>query len=242
MDFRPEALARREDAWDGHVRLTNPLPVRLVSAASALLVAGAIALLCLGTYTRRVHAEGRMLPADGLLRVEAPGAGVVTFQGAREGERVHTGQTLYEIDVDPASPDGQSQAAVLAQMERQSAMLDEQRVADARDAIARKTSLEDQLAIQTRQQAQIQQELAIQAPLLDLSRASWARVAQAFAQRLATNSVLQDGNIGYAQLLTTHAQFLQSAFTIDDRVVKLRSDLRVFDDETASRLLGVDKE
>lgn len=69
--IRSEVYAARTERL-GEVRVRLPavlrwLVVLLVAAAVSLLL-----LLCFGSYTRRVSVVGEIVPAAGLLRVEAP--------------------------------------------------------------------------------------------------------------------------------------------------------------------------
>ncbi len=58
---------------------------------------GLMAFLYFGHYTRRVSATGLLMPENGLLRVFAPGAGVVAERLVVEGAKVKKGQLLFVV-------------------------------------------------------------------------------------------------------------------------------------------------
>jgi membrane fusion protein len=71
--FRPEVVAARRDAWLGEARLVQPLSIRLVAGVCLFLIASFALYVTLGTYTRRVHAEGLLTPNVGLITLRGFG-------------------------------------------------------------------------------------------------------------------------------------------------------------------------
>jgi hypothetical protein len=67
--FRGEVADARKHAWLGEVQIAQPLPITIAAAVSLALVASMIAYAWLGTYTRRVHASGALMPSAGLITV-----------------------------------------------------------------------------------------------------------------------------------------------------------------------------
>src|SRR5579871_2802508 len=84
LDFSPQALFRAEAAealrctWMGEIRIAQPVSHRLLSGVFGLLGLLLVLFLCFGTYTRREHTSGLLMPQAGLLEVRAPIAGTVT--------------------------------------------------------------------------------------------------------------------------------------------------------------------
>lgn len=160
--FRREVVEARRSAWLGEAQVIQPLAIRVVVGlclAFAVLV-GVYAWL--GSYTRRVHADGLLAPDIGLITVASPLAGRVSASGAKEGDRVERGQLLFTIDLDAVSASGPTQERVIAQLGRQRESVERQRAARAAMATAEKEGLREQVANLEAQRARIEEQLALQ--------------------------------------------------------------------------------
>lgn len=89
--FRPEAMAEQQDRWLGTVMLTPRLSYSVMTLVAALIVAGVIALIAFGEYTRKVRLSGWLSPQQGLLQITAPQKGVLAQVAVREGQEVGQG-------------------------------------------------------------------------------------------------------------------------------------------------------
>ena len=72
--FRAEALDAQRTQLLGQIVLTPKLSTLWMSLVAALLALAVIALLMLGSHTRRVTVSGQLMPAGGLIRVHTPQA------------------------------------------------------------------------------------------------------------------------------------------------------------------------
>ncbi|MHB1615742.1 MAG: HlyD family efflux transporter periplasmic adaptor subunit [Metallibacterium sp.] len=152
--FRPEALQAHQNVWLGEIHIATP-PRRWIVVSLALLFTSAIvAYLFLGQYTRRETVPGTLVPAAGLLNLDALQAGVVRQTFAHVGQVVRVGQPLLEIDGSPASASLGSAAAVEIaqlrdeQLKLQGDLIDQRALAQSQaDALrSHVTSLDAQLA------------------------------------------------------------------------------------------------
>ena len=110
--FRPQALAAQQTRWLGEIHIATPPRRWIVVSVALLFTAAIVAYLFLGEYTRRETVPGTLVPAAGLLNLDALQAGVVRQLFAHVGQRVQAGQPLLEIDGSPASAQLGSAAAV----------------------------------------------------------------------------------------------------------------------------------
>ncbi len=122
--FREQAVDAQGQRWLGEVRLATPVS-HSVWTLTALLFGGAVlAWLFLGTYTRREHVSGSLVPQSGLISVVSVQAGIVTRVLVIKGDRVQAGQRLAIISGEHASAImGDAMAAVSTQLRAQNAQV-----------------------------------------------------------------------------------------------------------------------
>src|SRR5437867_3816427 len=83
--FRPEALAEHQTTWMGTVLLKPKFSSALFVCAGTISGIAVLALVFFGSFTRKAHISGWLVPEQGLARIFAPQTGVVTRLHAREG-------------------------------------------------------------------------------------------------------------------------------------------------------------
>lgn len=175
--FRPQVFANRNAHRLAPIRLTLPVPYRVLTcAALATLTLLACAIL-LGEHTRRVRVEGQLIPAQGLLSVNAAQMGTVVHAIVREGEEVIEGQPLLEISTDVDSVAiGRTRAAIADELRAQQSRLEAE--IEAKEQLARQSAEELESRVRTAidQLAHLDQQLAIQAQLVEISRKLLERI------------------------------------------------------------------
>jgi membrane fusion protein len=95
--FRKEAIEAAKTSELGKIRLSTPVSHTVVAASC---VAVCIVILCwasFGTYTRRDHVQGSLVPANGLISPTANMQGVVASVQVSTGQKVDQGQVLIAI-------------------------------------------------------------------------------------------------------------------------------------------------
>lgn len=98
--FRPEVLAERRSQWLGTVLLDSPWSYRLFAGFALLAAAAVVALIVFAEFTRKARVDGWLMPRQGLVRVVAPSAGVVTGMRVEEGMEVAVGDRLLTISAE----------------------------------------------------------------------------------------------------------------------------------------------
>jgi membrane fusion protein len=96
-------MAERQTQWLGNVLLEPRLSGSLLAVAAVLAAAAVIALLVFGSYTRKARINGWLVPKQGIARVFAPQAGVVTRVHAHEGMKVNRGMPLLSLSAEVQS-------------------------------------------------------------------------------------------------------------------------------------------
>ena len=122
--FRPEVLAAQRTQWLGTVLLAPRLSHRLFALGGVLAAVAIAALFFFGGYTRTARVSGWLVPTEGVARVVAPQAGVVTALHVAEGARVRAGERLVTLSGELQSAAlGPTQAEVTRQLAERSRSL-----------------------------------------------------------------------------------------------------------------------
>ena len=112
--FRDEAVQALRAPLQGSIVLVPGASSRWWALAGLCVVLALVLLLSLGSYTRRSTVSGVLLPAEGLIRVSAPQAGVVSELLVRDGQAVRRGEPMMVLSSDRAGPQGQGFQADVA--------------------------------------------------------------------------------------------------------------------------------
>lgn len=240
--YRQEALDARRQAWLGQVQATQSLSIRVIAWISLILVLLTVLYLCTGIYTRRVHATGLMLPPSGLITVDATTTGIIRQRMAEEGLHVRKGQTLFVIDLDAQTLGGATQEKVLGQLHHQKELLERQKEIRITDAPVEKQSLVNQIRNLDQQHHLIAQQLDHDAEVLPVVAAAVNRMRNAQTAHLVTETQFQSQLYTYAQLLSSHAQFLQNYTDIGGKIADNTSKLIRYDRQTAHDINDLDRQ
>lgn len=240
--FRREVLEARRQSWLGRVQLLQPLSFRLVALATVALCIAATLYAAFGVYTRRVHATGYMAPPTGLITIAVNTTGVISAQKASEGQHVHKGDVLYVINIEATSSSGPTQARVLDHLREQADILRKQKALRLQDAPIEKTSIATQIRYLTQQHDEIRRQIESDNHVLPIVESAMKRMQAAKSQHIVTETQFQNQLYTYAQLLSSHAQFLQNMSGIEGQIADLTSKLVRYDTQQARDLNDLDKE
>ncbi|SMO86036.1 HlyD family secretion protein [Paracoccus laeviglucosivorans] len=184
--FRPEALAEQQDRWLGTVLLVPRLSQSVMTLFAGLIVAGVIALIAFGEYTRKVRLSGWLSPQQGLLQVVAPQKGVLAQVTVREGQEVERGDVLAVLSGEHRSGSGETRQEVLralgARRDSLSAERDSHRGLFSRQA----ESQTARLAVIEAEAASLDAEFALQRGRVALAERAAARLRDLRERGLAT--------------------------------------------------------
>jgi membrane fusion protein len=168
--FRPEVLAEQQTQWLGTVLLVPRLSYRVFTAFAVCAIVGLTSLAYFGEYTRKAHIKGWLVPEQGLIRVFAPQAGVVTQLLVKEGAEVRKGMPLLALSTELQS---EARGATQAEVVRQLKARRDSQVAERdlqRTLYEQQTrSLSDRLAALRAEEEQTAREIELQRNRLDLA-------------------------------------------------------------------------
>ncbi len=239
--FRSEVAEARRSAWLGEAQIVQPLPVRIVVRLCLGFVVAVCIYAWLGSYTRRVHADGLLAPDVGLITVASPLAGRVSASGVKEGDRVERGQLLFTIDLDAVSASGPTQERVIAQLALQRDSVARQRAARAAMAEAEKRGLTEQIANLEEQGARVAEQVDLQEKLVPPLKTRAQELADAVARGFARAADFQSQNYLYLQATSQLAQFRQNGLQVSGKLGDLRAKLATYDETLARDLAELDR-
>ena len=101
--FRSEVLAERQTPLLGKVLLEPKASHSLLVGISVALGLAVIAFLVFGSYARKARLSGVLVPTQGIARIVAPQAGVVTDIFVNEGANVKKGTPLIALSSETQS-------------------------------------------------------------------------------------------------------------------------------------------
>lgn len=190
--FRHEVLAERQTHWLGTVVLEPRTAHRGFTLFAACAAAAIVGMFFFFDVTRTTRVGGWLVPEAGLARVYAPQAGVVAGLHVKEGSMVRKGDRLLTLSAEVNSTSrGATQAEVTRLLAARRKMLIDQRAQDQRLLTQQQRALGSRLAAFRAEQAQIEQEIAVQKSRLDLAQRTEARQRDLQGQGFISKQQLQ---------------------------------------------------
>lgn len=160
--FRPEVIAERQGQWLGTILLEPRVSQRAFAWIALTAGAAVLALSVFGSYTRKAHINGWLVPQAGVARVVAPQAGVVKRIEVREGEVVRQGSPLLVLS-------GEIHSETLGATKEEV----------VRQALARRDNLRQTAKVLNAQfdqeEADLKQRIAVQRSRVNISEAALQR-------------------------------------------------------------------
>jgi membrane fusion protein len=101
--FRPEVMVEHQSQWLGTVLLEPRITHWMFTVLALVATAAVLGLLFFASYTRKARISGWLVPQQGLVRVYAPQAGVITQIHVKEGMEVRKGAPLLAVSTEMQS-------------------------------------------------------------------------------------------------------------------------------------------
>nr|WP_275575512.1 hypothetical protein [Stenotrophomonas maltophilia] len=76
--FRKEVLQGKRAGWLGSISIAQPIRLWVLAIAASVTALAVALLLSIGTYTRRSHVGGQLVPVNGIAQVMAPADGFMS--------------------------------------------------------------------------------------------------------------------------------------------------------------------
>jgi membrane fusion protein len=190
--FRPEVITERQTQWLGTVLLVPRVSYRVFTAFAVLATGAMLALLLYTDYARKARINGWLVPQQGVIRVLAPQAGVITQLYVREGAEARPGQHLLMLSTELQSATlGATQQEVTRQLvTRRNSLAAEQRQHEQLLA-QQMRALAERLAALQAEEAQLEREIALQQSRVRLAAQAERRQHAARARGLTSELEVQ---------------------------------------------------
>ena len=161
--FRPAVLAERQTQWLGTVLLAPRPSHRFFTFFAAIAAAAVLGFLLFADFTRKERISGWLVPQQGLVRVFAPQAAVVTQIYVQEGSEVRKGDRLVVLSTEMQSAAlGATQAEIARRLAARRDSLREELRQQQRLAAQQSRALSERLDALQEEQKQLEREIALQ--------------------------------------------------------------------------------
>jgi membrane fusion protein len=160
--FRQEVLAAQSDTASGPALNIRPISAPKLTAFFALLAASVIAVLVLGSYTKKERVQGLLQPESGVAAIVPPEAGIVKRVLVKEGQAVQAGDVLAELGNERFSDAGNTQALLETNLEGQRTQVLSQADNQAQAQAAALASLDQRISQGQRDQLTLGEEMRLQ--------------------------------------------------------------------------------
>lgn len=175
--FRPEAVAEQQTQWLGTVLLAPKISHYVFAAFAGLTATAILCLLFFADYTRKERISGWLVPEQGLIRIFAPQAGVITELHVADGDEVQKGSPLLELSTELESEAlGATQEEIVRRLSsRRYSMMEER---ERREKLHRQemSSLNNRLIALKIEKDYRDQELDVQRQRVDLATSNVERL------------------------------------------------------------------
>ena len=166
--FRQEAVSALRAQPYGDITLVPGASSRWVALAGFCIMAALLALISIGSYTRRTTVGGQVYPSEGLIRVVAAQPGTIVEQLVQDGQTVKRGSVLFVLSGDRLGSDNHDyQRSIATQIE------------------SRRRSLEDDLKRSTQSEQQEAEQVKRRLTSLRAEQEQVARQAQQLTGRVS---------------------------------------------------------
>ncbi len=240
--FRPEVLVEHQSQWLGTVLLEPRITHWMFASLALLATAAVLGLLFFTSYTRKARVNGWLVPQQGVVRIFAPQAGVVTQLHVREGLKVKKGMPLLAVSTEMQSEalGATRQEIVNRLLKRRNSMVAEKAVQErlfthqAADLMRRIYSLENE-------QKYLIQELDLQRTQLQLNEQIESRTRAMRARDIVTMPRLEEAERERFQQAARMQSLERTQAALQREHLHLRATLREIPLRRATQLAEIDR-
>ena len=160
--FRQEVLNARADTASGPPIHIQPVSVRVLTWFAIGMTGVVLAVLVLGSYTRKERVAGVVQATEGVATLTAVEGGLIKRVLVQEGQRVKAGDVIAEIGNERYSDAGNTQSLLARNLEDQRAQLLKQTEGEAEAHRASLAAAAQRMAQARRDLATLQEEIKLQ--------------------------------------------------------------------------------
>jgi membrane fusion protein len=240
--FRPEVLAARQTRWLGTVLLEPKISSALFVLAAGIAAAAVLALLFLGSFTRKAHISGWLMPEQGLARIFAPQTGVVTRLLAREGMHVTKGTPLVVLSSEVQSETlGATREEIVRHLASRRDSMVRAKELQARLFEEQSAELQRRLQLMNDERRYFDRQVALQRTRLELSENSLARDRTMRGRDLSTIQRSNPTEQDYVERAAAFQALQSRRASYDRELLSVQSQLRELPLRSRNELAQVDR-
>ncbi len=240
--FRAEIMEEHQSQWLGSVMLEPRASHRVIAMGAGIAALAVIGLLLFGSYTRKEHVSGWLMPQAGMIRVAAPQPGVITEIKVQEGSTVTAGEPLLVLSAEVQSQStGPVREEVVQHLRERRDSLALERTAQTQLFDQQASDLSERIAALHSEQDHLAEEIEIQRQGVLLSGKIFTRLRPLLARGLITaprlDAAEQDNLAQTAKLQTLE----QNQANLRRALSELDGTLRQLPFQRSLQLAGVDR-
>ena len=209
--FRRQALEQQGERLWGELVISQPVSHLLLTLFLTLVITLTLVYLCLNQYSRKQAVQGFLAPDKGLVSVVAPTAGSLANLYIQQGEKVKTGQLLFEVRRERQLEGGEPVSRrLLKQLELQEQALQRHRELEISKIKVQKQGLAKKTELKREEITHLASIVAAQRDLSSLRLQSLSR-----AESLATG-----GALATADLEPLRAAYLEQRRAVQETMLQ----------------------
>ncbi len=217
--FRQEALEERRTQWLGTVLLEPRVSHRIAARVAVFSALAVIAILVFGNYTRKERISGWLVPDKGIVRVLAPGNGIVTDLAVKEGERVAKGRPLVTVSSEVRTETiGATGEEIVRKLSARRSTLLSQRADEERLAAQQSDELAGRVVALADEAELLSGEISLQKRRIELARDSLSR-----AEHLRKRGIITKASLGSVE--AEHIDQAAKLQSLERSLSQVRRDL-----------------
>lgn len=239
--FRTAALQHQRERLYGTVLFPRQPAVDSWLGALLVVLLGAGMLLWFGTYPRREHVRGQLVPAQGMSRIYAPQAAVVERIEVREGQRVSRGERLMLLVPAQHHADGRlAKTDLVDALDAQAQEVRHRIALSERQGQARVKSLEERVRSVSDELRQLRRQRELRAAQVELAKGRVAAHQRLVDDSLSTQLELQEVVAQLLELEVEEQEMSQRLTVTQRELARLQAEqaqvpLTAADEEAALR-------
>lgn len=184
--FRQEALAARSDNSAGPPIHIRPVGAGWLTLFFAAMCAAVLALLVLGSYTRKERVQGVVQPRIGVATIVVPEAGTIRQLHVAEGQPVRAGDLIAEVVNERYSDAGDTATLVDDNLASQQARMQAQQHHRAQAQQAERAAVAQRAAQARRDLIALDEETRLLSQQIDSSRRQLAQLTPLLAEQIVS--------------------------------------------------------
>ena len=185
--FRPHVTQAKQASWLGGIHLAHNPRFSIIAGVALALASALVAFGAWGKVARKVRVPGLLMAQQGTLELSAPASGVLLAQRVQEGEWVVQGQTLFVLNTDKATLEGNASALLSSHMAQRRSTLLAERASRQAQHTQRSLHMTERIRSLDLESNQAAQEQALAKRRVDLAHKTWRRFEQ-----MATEGFVSD--------------------------------------------------